>query len=247
MGKGKGAFQKGERKLMTNVITEALKDLPRSLRQKRYYERLIISKYKINGIKTSALKKCAEELAGKVKLQDLYEIVPQNYEELTLLGLIIAYHDSCIEEKCKALDYYLSFNDNWSSCDTVMFVIKDTGDTYFNYLLNLVGRNDWSVRFGMTGLMTNFMDKEHLGAIYERLHHINYGDYQIDMAVSWFLGIALIDFPTETIEFFESAPLSLFLLRLTVRKAKDSKNIREDVKITIEEALKDILCKRAIC
>ena len=86
-----------------------------------------------------------------------------------------------------------------------------------------------------------------MGAIYERLHHINYGDYQIDMAVSWFLGIALIDFPTETIEFFESAPLSLFLLRLTVRKAKDSKNIREDVKITIEEALKDILCKRAMC
>lgn len=232
---------------MTNFITEALKSLPRSLRQKRYYEKLIISKYKINGIKTSDIKKLAINLAPNVKLDDLLTIIPQNIEELTTLGLLIAYNDCCIEDKCKALDYYLSFTDNWSSCDAVMFAIKDKGDIYFNYLLGLLCKDEWSVRFGMIGLMTNFLNKEHLEAIFKSMHFINYGAKKIDIAVSWFLGIALIDFPEETLEFFESAPLPLSLLKMTVRKVKDSKNLNEDIKITMEEALKDIICKREMC
>ena len=193
------------------------------------------------------LRACAKQLAQEIQLSDLIGYKPSFLEELTTLGLIIAYYPADdIREKFEAIDYFISINDNWSTSDTIISTIKDRSDYYFEYLMEMMKESGWRGRFAITSLLWLFLDKEHIHTIFDGLYSVSYGDYYVDMAVSWLLSKAYEEFKDEVEEVFENAPLNKFVLKTTFVKIRDIVGISQQEKDRMEEILKDVLCKKGM-
>ena len=117
---------------MSGFIADSLKDAIREPKYKKYQQKITCSKYPKQGIRMVHLRACAKQLAQEIQLSDLIGYKPSFLEELTTLGLIIAYYPADdIREKFEAIDYFISINDNWSTSDTIISTIKDRSDYYF--------------------------------------------------------------------------------------------------------------------
>lgn len=229
---------------MINLIRDELKSAEREAKYKKFQERLACSNYPLEGIRTAVMRECAKKIAKQIEINQVIGVKPVTFEELSVIGLIIAYHPCSIENKFAAIDYFISINDNWAASDTVITTLKNKSENYFNYLINMVNDGGWRARYAITSLLWNFLDKEHLDTIFERLYKINYGEHYVDTAVSWFLSKAYPKFKNEVEEFFESAPLNKFVLKTTVFKIKDIAGLSKQEKERMEDILKDVLCKR---
>lgn len=232
---------------MSGFIADSLKDAIREPKYKKYQQKITCSKYPMQGIRMVHLRACAKQLAQKIQLSDLIGYKPSFLEELTTLGLIIAYYPADdIREKFEAIDYFISINDNWSTSDTIISTIKDRSDYYFEYLMEMMKESGWRGRFAITSLLWLFLDKEHIHTIFDGLYSVSYGDYYVDMAVSWLLSKAYEEFKDEVEEVFENAPLNKFVLKTTFVKIRDIVGISQQEKDRMEEILKDVLCKKGM-
>lgn len=232
---------------MSQMISQLVQELEADEKYKQFQERLVCSeKYKLKGVRVGAQKAVAKKIAKQISLNELVGFIPHNFEELTVYGLVLAYHKSDISKKFELLDYFISLNDNWASNDVVTSAIKNKSDIYFEYLLNLTKKGGWSTRFAVTSMLTNFLDKEHLTPIFEALFEIAYGEYYVDMAVSWLLSKAYINFMEEVILFCNSVPLPKFVLKMTNSKIRDSFCVTKENKDKIKQTIEEILCKREI-
>ena len=101
-------------------------------------------------------------------------------------------------------------------------------------------------RLAITSLLWLFLDKEHIHTIFDGLYSVSYGDYYVDMAVSWLLSKAYEEFKDEVEEVFENAPLNKFVLKTTFVKIRDIVGISQQEKDRMEEILKDVLCKKGM-
>lgn len=229
---------------MSNIITEELKDALREPKYKKFQGRLTRSSLPMEGIRTDKLRSAAIKLAAEYPLSEFIGIKPLTVEELTVIGLIVAYKDIDIENKFDAIDYFLTINDNWFTNDTVISTLKNKSEIYFKYLMNMMHDGGWRSRFSITSLLWNFLDKEHIDTIFEGFYKINYGDYYVDMAVAWFLSKAYLDYQDKVEDFYETAPLNKLVLKTTVTKIRDIVGMPRDKKERMEEILKDVLCKR---
>lgn len=231
----------------SDVIATTLNSLPKDEKYKQFQEKLVCSNYNLEGVRVGEQKRLAKELAKQLSLNDLVGFVPNSFEQLTVFGLVICYHKSDICHKVNLIDYFISLNDNWASNDIVTAALKDKSDVYFDYLLKLSKKGGWNTRFAVTAMLTNFADEKHLASIFDMLFAIEYGEYYVDMAVSWLLSKLYINYGKEVIEFCKKAPLSKFVLKKTASKIRDSFCISKEDKDKIKQIVEDILCTREIC
>lgn len=232
---------------MKNTIAEAVQSLPHEISYKQFMDKLVCSNYMLKGVRIGDMKALAKRLAKTATSQELLQFVPSDFEELTVLGLIIAYVKIDIKEKFDLIDYFISHNDNWASNDTVTAALKNKSEEYFEYLVKLTQKGGWYTRFAVTAMLSNFVDKEHLTPIFDSLSQIKYGEYYVDMAVAWLLSKIYVGYREEVICFLKATPLSNFVLKKTVSKIRDSFCVSKEDKIEIKQIVEEILCKREIC
>lgn len=215
-----------------------------------FHSKLANTNYNILGVRTPDLKALAKRLAREMSfdelknfyVQDDEKLIFSTYEELTLFGLFVAYKKMPFNDKKNLLQYFIEANDNWASNDMVTATIKNKSEEYFTFLCSLINAGEWQTRFAITSFLSNFLDKEHLVSIFDRLLSINYGKYYVDMAVAWFLSIAYIKQKQATIDFLNNAELPKFVLRKTVSKICDSKRVGSEEKTQLKSWLKEKLC-----
>lgn len=229
---------------MIDFIQNALKDYEPALKNSNRKKKTQPTKYSIDGYKTYDLKLCSKGLAENMKAKDIIGLVPTTYEEVMVLGLIVAYTKCDIKDKFEALDYYLSISDVWAINDTVVAALKNSSEEYFDYLVGLLDKGALEGRFAITAMKYNFINDKFIDRIFDILAKLEYGTYYIDMAVAWFLSVAFASQKDKTADFFENAPLPKFVLKNTVFKVKDALFISDEDKIFIEEMYKDIICRR---
>lgn len=190
-------------------------------------KKLISSKFEIKGIVTRSLENFAKSLAKEGI--DVYDMPLDNYEEILLAGMVLAYSKIESKEKIKKLQYLLPYIDNWGSCDLIVGRLKKLEDQK-EFFINLLDENKtYYIRVGIVWLM-RFALKNDVHNIVKLLNErVKSQEYYVEMALSWCYAEAFIKDFEFMYEFLQGVE-SHFVQLKTISKACESFRISEEEK-----------------
>ena len=174
------------------------------------------------------------------------------HEEIVIWGLIINSKNCSVDERFAMLRRFVPIIDNWAVCDTFCADAKwlrhvDKGLLWSFLSSYLSSHREFEVRFAVVASMCYLLEKEWLGTLFAALASIDYDNikseyvtcatkaakpqsgtvcgrepYYVRMAVAWLLATSLAKFPLETRGLLSQTDFPEDVLRMYVRKAKDS-------------------------
>ena len=163
------------------------------------------------------------------------------YEEKLLWGLLLGKLRGTPEEIFTRVAAFVPYIANWAECDTFCCNAKwKFSDELWDFILPYFrSRREFEVRFAVVTAMIRFIDAEHIDRTFSEVAKINYDSisssypgmrirpYYVKMAVAWLLATALASAPEKTRAFVNGAGLPEDVVRLYVRKARESFRTRE--------------------
>lgn len=174
------------------------------------------------------------------------------YEETVIWGFLINLCKCSLEERFKMLEQYIPVIDNWGVCDSYCAHAKWMERADKQQLWNFIERwfdsaNEFEVRFAIIVSMCRFLNEEWLDKVFLRIDKLdleriksNYKSvkgkpvapqqgtvqgkepYYVRMGIAWLLATALFKFPQQTREFVGKSHLPEDVIKLYVRKARES-------------------------
>ena len=174
------------------------------------------------------------------------------YEETVIWGFLINLEKCSLDERLSMLACYVPVIDNWAVCDSYCANAKWMSRVDKVLLWDFLqpcfkSENEFEVRFAVVAAMTYFLDGEFLGYIFKQLGNLDFKSikswyksvkgkpeaaqqgtvqgvepYYVRMGVAWLLATALAKFPEQTREFVRSSCLPDDIVKLYVRKARES-------------------------
>ena len=174
------------------------------------------------------------------------------YEETVIWGLLVNYGKYTVDERLQMLSRYVPIMDNWAVCDAycanAKWMLKVEKESLWRFLqLWFASHREFEVRFAIVASMCCFLQEEWLDRVFERIDTLFFNDivseyrtikgkplkvqegcvqgvspYYVRMGVAWLLATALAKFPERTRLFVRSSRLPADVVRLYVRKARES-------------------------
>ncbi len=174
------------------------------------------------------------------------------YEETVIWGFLINLEKYTLAERLAMLGRYVPVMDNWAVCDSycanAKWMAKADEEALWMFLQPYFRSvREFEARFAIVTAMTYFLKEEWLECVFAQLDRIDFTritseyrtergkpkaaqqgtvqgtePYYVRMSVAWLLATALAKFPTQTREFTRSSHLPADVIRLYVRKARES-------------------------
>ena len=175
-----------------------------------------------------------------------------SYEETVVWGLLINLEKCPIEERLRMVEHYVPVMDNWAVCDSFCANAKWMHSADKELLWRFLQRwflsnREFEVRFSIVSAMCCFLDEQWLEILFEQIDKIDFDKivsvyttikrrpeqpqqgtvlgslpYYVRMGVAWLLATALAKFPERTREYVCSSSLPGDVIKLYVRKARES-------------------------
>lgn len=211
------------------------------LKYKSFQSNLIpnISFDSIIGVRVPIIKNIAKDLFKNNEYSSFLEDLPHKYyDEYMLHSAILSLikdYDECVSY----LDKYLHFVDNWAVCDTIKpkCFIKNK-DLLINDIKRWVMKSDtYSVRFGISMLMTYFLDEDFKSEYLDIVCDIKSDEYYINMMRAWFFATSLAKNWDSTIKYIENRKLDKWTHNKTIRKSIESFRISLSEKDYLRELI----------
>lgn len=198
----------------------------------------------IPDMKQTAAVLCREDGEGWIRRFTEADADSLSYEETVIWGYIINKVKVPLEKRMEMLSAYIPVLDNWAVCDSFCASAKWMGRTDKDILWEFLQRwfgsgREFEVRFAIISSMCHFLVENRLDAVFSEISGIRfdrivseYGDtcgkspYYVRMATAWLLATALAKFPDRTRAYAASSPLPEDVIRLYVRKARESYRTR---------------------
>lgn len=177
---------------------------------------------------------------AKQHLRNLQEVVAlptHDYFEVDMFkGMVVSLCKLPFESKKCYLEEFALTLENWAVCDTnTVKVPRNERSQYFKFFCELCVRNEPFVcRYGVVNLLANYLDSEHVDAIFTLLAKISYGNYYVDMAVAWLIATAMAKCPSQTVQFVEGdarKALNTFTYNKALQKMTESRRISDADKL----------------
>ena len=174
------------------------------------------------------------------------------YEETVIWGYLINLAKCSLDERLAMLSRYVPVLDNWAVCDSYCAHAKWMARADKAALWAFLERwfdsdREFEVRFAVVVAMCYFLNEEWLNKVFERINRLNFGrikskyktfngqpkvaqqgtvqgaePYYVRMGVAWLLATALAKFPDQTRAFVRSSNLPEDVVKLYIRKARES-------------------------
>ena len=174
------------------------------------------------------------------------------YEETVIWGYLINLEKCSLDERLAMLGRYVPVLDNWAVCDSycahAKWMAHADKEALWAFLERLFdSESEFEVRFAMVVAMCYFLSDEWLDKVFERINGLDFGrirskyktvkgkpkvaqqgtvqgaePYYVRMGVAWLLATALAKFPDQTRVFVRSSNLPDDVVRLYIRKARES-------------------------
>lgn len=178
------------------------------------------------------------------------------YEETVIWGYLINLEKSPLVERLEMLVNYVPVMDNWAVCDSycahAKWMVRADKEILWAFLQRwFSSEREFEVRFAVVVAMCYFLNEEWLDRVFERLNNLNFKrikseyksakgkpkvaqqgtvqgaePYYVRMGVAWLLATALAKFPDETRAFARSSNLPEDVIKLYIRKARESLRTR---------------------
>ena len=174
------------------------------------------------------------------------------YEETVIWGYLINLEKCSLDERLAMLGRYVTVLDNWAVCDSYCAHAKWMVRTDKAILWAILERwfdseREFEVRFAVVVAMCYFLNEEWLDKVFECINGLNFDHikskyktvkgklkaaqqgtvqgaepYYVRMGVAWLLATALAKFPDATRAFVRSSNLPADVVKLYIRKARES-------------------------
>lgn len=174
------------------------------------------------------------------------------YEETVIWGLLVNCGKYTVDERLEMLSRYVPIMDNWAVCDAycanAKWMLKVDKEFLWRFLQPwFASHREFEARFAIVASMCCFLQEEWLDRVFERIDMLSFNDivseyrtikgkplkvqegcvqgvspYYVRMGVAWLLATALAKFPERTRLFVRSSRLPADVVRLYLRKARES-------------------------
>ena len=191
----------------------------------------------ILGLHTPEMKAAAKILARRSDLPAILDNWQADgaltHDERIIWGLTLNYMKCSVAERVERICAFLPFIDNWAICDTFCCNAKwIRGDDIRPFILECIrpGQSEFTRRVGLVLMMCHFLDGEHLERTLSDLVSMKLRPaepYYVQMGVAWLLATALAKHPNETRRLVNGSSLPDDIIRLYVRKARESRITRD--------------------
>ena len=171
------------------------------------------------------------------------------YEEKMIWGMLLDWMPCTLQERLDGFRDFIPAIDNWAVCDYICDDskwckghLKETWDFLQPYFSS---DQEFDVRFALVMCIEHFLTDEYIDAVFDKISQLDYEKivseyefsktpaaghgqvlgpvpYYVKMAVAWLLATALYHFPDKTRQFANSGALPDTVLKLYLRKARES-------------------------
>ena len=190
-----------------------------------------VSKNTIIGVRVPFLRKYAKELYKSGEYVDFLRNLPHRYyEENNLHSFIISllpYQSFLVE-----IERFLPYIDNWATCDGLKpKCIKGNEQDFVNKIYEwLSSEREYTVRFGISMLLSYYLDEHFKEEYLERVSSIRSEKYYINMMIAWFFATALAKKYDTTLPYLLERKLPIWIHNKTIQKAIESYRITPNQK-----------------
>ena len=165
----------------------------------------------------------------------LSELPHSFYEEDNLHAILISsmtdYSDATM-----ALDAFLPYVDNWSTCDTIIpKAFKDRPQQLLLKIKDWIsGPHTYTIRFAIGVLMRFYLDEEFSEEHLSLVAAVRSDEYYVNMMIAWYFATALAKQYDSTITILENKILPKWVHNKTIQKAVESYRITNEQKIYLK-------------
>lgn len=194
------------------------------LKYKEFNSRLINTKLEIIGIRVPMLRIIAKKIL-KTDVEKFFSLVNNKYyEEVFLEGIVLA--NGSEEKLDKYLMNFISKIDNWGICDSFcssLKIINKKQGKYWIYFTGLIDPSkEFQSRVSLIILMNYYLNDNYIDRVLKIVSSIKTDYYYINMAISWLLSVAIINYKDKVIGLLKEKSLGKFVQNKTISKISDS-------------------------
>ena len=214
---------------MTNDILDRLTNLAQGNESyAAFNQRIVNTKMPVIGVRVPDLRRLARELAPDMSAADISKLLTvqnKSFDYVLLCGLLITHARLDDQTAIDLVKQYLPHVDSWAHID--VFVEKKrrfAGEVWWDFALEcLQNEDEFTVRYGVISLMTNFLDEAHIDQVFAVLRNVKHDGYYVKMALAWLYATATVHFFELTLAELENEHIDTWTRNKAYQKMRESR------------------------
>ena len=193
-----------------------------------FNQRIVNTKMPVIGVRVPDLRRLARELAPDMSATDISKLLTaqnKSFDYVLLCGLLIIHARLDDQTAIDLTKQYLPHVDSWAHID--VFVEKKrrfAGEVWRDFALEcLRSEAEFTVRYGIISLMTNFLDEAHIDQVFAALRNVKHDGYYVKMALAWLYATAAVNFFELTLAELENGHIDAWTRNKSYQKMRESR------------------------
>lgn len=224
---------------MSRDLTRRLIDLAKDNDQYAAFNKSIVNtKMPVIGVRVPDLRRLARELAPNMSAADISELLTaqnESFDYVLLCGLLITHTQLDNQTAIDLTKQYLPLVDSWAHID--VFVEKKrrfAGEVWWDFALEcLQNEDEFTVRYGVISLMTNFLDEAHIDQVFAVLRNVRHDSYYVKMALAWLYATTAVHFFDLTLAELENEHIDTWTRNKAYQKMRESRRFTPEQQAVI--------------
>ena len=226
---------------MTDDILDRLTDLAQGNETyAAFNKRIVNTKMPVIGVRVPDLRRLARGLAPGMSAVDISELLTaqnESFDYVLLCGLLITHARLDDQTTIDLTKQYLPCVDSWAHIDT--FIEKKrrfAGEVWWDFALEcLQNEDEFTVRYGVISLMTNFLDESHINQVFAALRNVKHDGYYVKMALAWLYATAAVHFFELTLAELENEHIDAWTHNKAYQKMRESRRFTPEQQAVISK------------
>ena len=193
-----------------------------------FNKRIVNTNMPVVGVRVPDLRRLARELAPNMSAADISKLLTarnESFDYVLLCGLLITHARFDDEMTIELTKQYLPRVDSWAHID--IFIEKKrrfAGEVWWDFALKcLQSEAEFTMRYGVISLMTNFLDEAHINQVFAALRNVRHDGYYVKMALAWLYATAAVHFFELTLAELENGHIDAWTRNKAYQKMRESR------------------------
>ena len=203
-----------------------------------FNKRIVNTKMPVIGVRVPDLRRLARRLAPDMGAADISKLLTaknKSFDYVLLCGLLITHARLDDQTMIDLAKQYLPHVDSWAHID--VFVEKKrrfAGEVWWDFALEcLQNEDEFTVRYGVISLMTNFLDEAHIDQVFAALRNVKHDGYYVKMALAWLYATAAVNFFELTLAELEDEHIDTWTRNKAYQKMRESQRFTPEQQAVI--------------
>ena len=191
-----------------------------------------IPKERFIGVRIPRLRSILKDAFTKEWGESFMEALPHAFFEEDMLHAFLIGQLEDYRQALAQTRNFLPCVDNWAVCDSLAprALMQKPDDYYEEIRLWITDSHPYTQRFAVVRLMGDFLDGSFKPEMLGLVCALKSSDYYVNMAIAWYLSVALLKQYPLTLPVFQNGQLGKFVHNKGIQKAIESRRISPERK-----------------